>query len=62
MHFFVERYLEEAMVTKPAHGSSRGGLPVSSSRWLPQSPPPGLAKINVDAAMAKAPDLSAQLQ
>jgi ribonuclease HI len=53
----VERYLEELMMIKPVQGSSRGGLPASLSGWLP--PPPGLAKINVDAAMAKTSDHSA---
>jgi len=51
MLYFVERYLEELAMTKPVQWCSGGGQPAASPRWLP--PPPSLAKVNVDAALAK---------
>lgn len=56
-HCFVEKYLEELAMTKLVQRCSEGGQPTMSPRWLP--PPPGLAKVNVDAALAKNSDHSA---
>jgi hypothetical protein len=56
-HCFVERFLEEIAMTKPVQRCSGGGQPAALLRWLP--PPSGLAKVNVDAALAKNSDRSA---
>jgi len=60
-HSFIERFiadLEMATLKSERLGSAPAcAVPTAASRWIP--PPPGLMKVNVDAALSKNSDLVA---